>query len=281
MAIFIGQLLLLLQRLLPKRLITAIVYRIARIRLRWIKNALIRGFVRLYDVNLEEVSAAVPDDFASLNDFFIRDLVTGARPIDSSASSIVSPADGFISASGRIERNGLIQAKGRDYTLEDLLATDLADAERYCNGSFMTIYLAPHNYHRVHAPLAGELLAARFVPGALYSVSPMTVAHLRGLFTRNERLVCHFNTPSGPYAMGWTGELRPRKGNVAENIDLRASPESLTVDKGDLIGWFNMGSTIILLLPPAVCDWNAGLESGTALSMGEAIGHIASRRPEQ
>lgn len=287
MAVFIAQLFLLLQRMMPKRLITAIVHRLARIRVRLIKDFLIRSFVKFYEVNLDEVRKSAPDGFTSFNDFFTRELEHGSRPIDSSDLSIVSPADGIISAAGSIKKNAVLQAKGIDYSLEELLATDLDEAQRYYDGSFATIYLAPFNYHRVHAPLAGELVAARFVPGSLFSVNPTTVSFLRGLFTRNERLICHFRTAAGPMVLifvgalnvgsittPWTGEIRPRKGNMVENIDLQSSSQAKTVNKGDLLGWFNMGSTIILLLPPGVCDWRSGLESGEALRMGEALGRI-------
>ncbi len=287
MAVFIAQLFLLLQRMMPKRLITAIVHRLARIRVRLIKDFLIRSFVKFYEVNLDEVRKSAPDGFTSFNDFFTRELERGSRPIDSSDLSIVSPADGIISAAGSIKKNAVLQAKGIDYSLEELLATDLDEAQRYYDGSFATIYLAPFNYHRVHAPLAGELVAARFVPGSLFSVNPTTVSFIRGLFTRNERLICHFRTAAGPMVLifvgalnvgsittPWTGEIRPRKGNMVENIDLQSSSQAKTVNKGDLLGWFNMGSTIILLLPPGVCDWRSGLESGEALRMGEALGRI-------
>ncbi len=287
MAVFVSQLFLLLQHILPKRLITALVYRLARIRVRAIKDLLIRSFLKIYTVNLDEVARSVPDEFVSFNDFFIRELNSDSRPIDSSASSIVSPADGFISAVGRIEKNSVLQAKGLDYSLEELLATDLDEAQSYYDGSFATIYLAPFNYHRVHAPFAGELVAARYVPGTLFSVNQMTVSNIRGLFVRNERLICHFRTAAGPYVLilvgamnvgsittPWTGELRPRKGNIVENIDLQRATPPRSADKGDLLGWFNMGSTVILLLPPHVCEWRSGLGSGDALRMGEAIGRI-------
>jgi phosphatidylserine decarboxylase len=141
----------------------------------------------------------------------------------------------------------------------------------------------------VHAPLAGELVAARFVPGTLFSVNHSTVSYLRGLFVRNERLIFHFRAATGPFVLifvgamnvgsittPWTGEIRPRKGNVVDNIDLHASNASRSVDKGDLLGWFNMGSTVIVLAPPGVCTWKSGLQAGDSLSMGEAIGQIVA-----
>ena len=287
MAVFVSQLFSLLQRVLPKRLVTAVVYRLARIRMPAIKNMLIQSFLKIYAVDLDEVAGSVPDDFVTFNDFFIRELKSGSRPVDSSDSSIVSPADGFVGAAGYIEKNSVFQAKGLDYALEDLLATDLDEAQSYYDGSYATIYLAPFNYHRVHAPLAGELVAARFVPGTLFSVNQATVSNVRGLFVRNERLICQFRTAAGACAVifvgamsvgsittPWTDEIRPRKGNVVENFDLRNATSPTAVNKGDLLGWFNMGSTVILLLPPRACVWRSDLSSGDPLRMGEAIGQI-------
>lgn len=288
MAVFVSQIFLAFQRILPKRLLTSLVYRLTRVRVPAVKNFLIRSFLKLYPVNLDEVAETAPDDFESFNHFFTRELKTGSRPVDESSSSIVSPADGFVSAAGEIEKNAIYQAKGHDYSLEDLLATDLDEAQTYYNGAFATIYLAPFNYHRVHAPLAGELIAARLVPGSLFSVNQTTVSTLSGLFTRNERLICHFRTGIGSYVLifvgalnvgsittPWTGELRPRRGNVVHDIDLHSSRVASTVGKGELLGWFNMGSTVILLLPPGLCQWRTGLSSGDAIRMGEAIGQIA------
>jgi len=289
MALFVSQLFLLLQRVLPKRLLTALVHRLAQIRQPAVKDWFIRGFLKLYDVNLDEVSKAVPGDFVSFNDFFTRELSTGSRPIDTSPSSIVAPADGFISAIGSIDENAIFQAKGLEYSIEDLLATDLDDARSYHNGSFATIYLAPFNYHRVHAPLAGNLIAARFVPGTLFSVNQIMVSKLRGIFTRNERLVCHISTGNGRYVLifvgalnvgsittPWTGQLRPRKGSVVDNIDLQSSNLSTAVDKGDLLGWFNMGSTVIVLTQRKIYEWQSGLKSGDTVRMGESIGRITT-----
>lgn len=281
-----AQAFLLLQRLLPKYLLTALVRRLSHVRLAPVKNLLIRSFVRFYDVNVEEIAQAVPDDFEHFNAFFTRDLAAGARTIDGAPGAVVSPVDGITSAAGGIESGRLLQAKGRHYTLDDLLATDLADAALFENGEFATFYLAPYNYHRVHSPLAGEIAAARYVPGSLYSVNDWTVRSLPRLFTRNERLICHFRTAAGPMmvvlvgAMNvgsistrWTGTVRPRKSGVVD--DLRLDPEvSKSVDQGDLLGWFNMGSTVIVLLPPDACSWRDDLEPGRRVRMGEPIGRL-------
>ena len=275
-----------LQYVIPKYWMTALIWRIARIRNKRVKNFLITNFARLYNVNLDEVRLDVPNDFATFNDFFIRELADGEREIADDSDVIVSPVDGTVSVADRIRSNSIIQAKGIDYTLEDLLATDLEEAQAYLDGSFATIYLAPYNYHRVHAPLDGELLAARYVPGDLFSVNEATVSRVDGLFRRNERLVMHFETERGPAALvfvgalnvgsistPWTGEIRPRSQGVVDVLDVSGPPT--TVRRGDLLGWFNMGSTVILLLPKGVCHWDADMVPRETLRMGMAIGNLA------
>ncbi|MEX2494758.1 MAG: archaetidylserine decarboxylase [Woeseia sp.] len=282
-----SQAFLLLQRLLPQHLLMSLVGSLAGIRLAPVKNFLIRTFVSVYEVDVTEVERPVPDGFVDFNDFFTRELAGDARPIDASADSIVSPVDGIMSAAGQIESDRLFQAKGLYYSLEDLLATDLHEAACYRNGSFATMYLAPYNYHRVHSPLAGELVAARYVPGHLFSVNRSTVDLLPQLFTRNERLVCQFRSAAGPVALifvgalnvgsvstPWTGRIRPRKTGVVADLALDPASTSLDVRKGQLVGWFNMGSTVILLLPPGRCTWRDGLVSGKTLQVGEPIGRV-------
>jgi phosphatidylserine decarboxylase len=275
----------LLQHILPRHWLTAVIWRIARIRHPGFKDFLITRFTRAFDVDLDEVKLEVPGDFATFNEFFIRELADGARPIDDDSDALVSPADGTVSVAGTIRADSIFQAKGIDYSLGDLLATDLQEAEHYVDGSFATIYLAPYNYHRVHAPLAGELLAARYVPGDLFSVNEATVSRVDGLFRRNERLVMHLRTAYGPAVVilvgalnvgsistPWTGEIRPRKEGVVDELDISGYPAEL--DKGDLLGWFNMGSTVILLLPRGVCEWDDDLEPGATVRMGEEIGEL-------
>jgi phosphatidylserine decarboxylase len=240
-----ARLFVLFQRVVPQHIITAIVFRLARIRNVAIKNFFIRQFASAYKVNVEEVRKPVPDGFVDFNAFFTRELAAGVRVIDDRPGSIISPADGALSAAGVIEKNRLIQAKGMHYSLEDLLATDLPEASAFHDGRFATIYLAPFDYHRVHAPLAGSLRAIRYVPGDLFSVNATTARFVPGLFSRNERLVCHFTSDDG----------RPT-----------------TVAKGDLLGWFNMGSTVIILTPDGRTEWSEGLVTGKTLRMGEVIG---------
>ena len=274
-----------LQYLLPRRWLTSVTYRITRIRVPRSKDALIRSFVRLYDVDLDEVAADVPEDFATFNDFFTRELADGARSIADGSSIIVSPVDGTVSEAGKLTGNSILQAKGIEYTLDDLFAIDLEYARGYSNGSFATIYLAPYNYHRVHMPIDGRLVDAHYVPGDLFSVNAATASLIPGLFARNERLNLSFETDNGPATLifvgalnvgsittPWTGEIRPKRRGVVETLALGDAPRDLK--KGDLLGWFNMGSTVILLLPEGAADWSDTLSAGETVRMGQRIGTL-------
>ncbi len=278
-----ARLFVILQYILPRFLLTSLIHRLARIRTPAVKDFLISRFSRFYDVNIDDVKMNVPADFPTFNDFFIRELADGVRPIDKRSDSIVSPVDGTVSSAGTITRNNIFQAKGLDYSLEDLIAADLQNARNYVDGAFATIYLAPHNYHRVHSPIDGEVVAAHYVPGDLFSVNAATVAHVAKLFSRNERVILHFDTAQGPAALilvgalnvgsistPWSGEVRPRKHGVVETMDLSGGPSQIS--KGDLLGWFNMGSTVIILLPKGACTWSEQLAAGQTVRMGETIG---------
>lgn len=274
-----------LQYLLPKHWLTSLTHALARIRNTRVKDFLITQFVNLYKVDTDEIKLELPAEFDNFNAFFVRELKTGARVIDARPDSIVSPVDGTVSMTGKLRADSVVQAKNLDYTLDDLLATDLEEARAFIDGRFATIYLAPYNYHRVHAPLDGKLVAARYVPGDLFSVNEATVSRVRGLFRRNERLIMHFKTATGPAVLifvgalnvgsistPWTGEIRPRSAGVVDALDL--SGHDTTVRRGELLGWFNMGSTVILLLPDGVGEWDDALGPGDTVRMGEAIGTL-------
>ena len=273
------------QYLLPKFWLTSIVYRIARVRHTGFKDFLITQFVQLYGVDTSDVKLDVPGQFLNFNEFFTRELAADTRPVNTDMKALTSPVDGTVSQAGQLHGDAILQAKGIEYSLDDLLATDIDDARAYVDGSFATIYLAPYNYHRVHAPIAGTLKSASYVPGNLFSVNTATAETIRGLFRRNERLILRFSTAHGPVAVifvgalnvgsistPWSGTIRPRYSGVVETIDLGREP--VKVAKGDLLGWFNMGSTVILLLPQGVCDWHGNLSAGAVVSMGEAIGKL-------
>lgn len=283
---FIARLFVQLQKLLPQYILTSLARGLAGIRIPAVKNFFIRQFVRIYNVDVDDVLLKTPDDFPSFNDFFIRELTPGARPVSLAPEDVASPVDGTVSAAGRIQRNSLLQAKGLDYTLQDLLGTDSVEAGKYVDGAFATFYLAPYNYHRVHAPVDATLQAMRYVPGDLFSVNDATVRHLPGLFVRNERLVCHFSTETGPMLLvfvgamnvgtihtRWTGDIRPKKRGVVEAIDIRHSRVPMTVNKGDLLGWFNFGSTAIIIFPAGSTDDFTLIRARDTVRMGKTIGH--------
>ncbi len=273
------------QYLLPKYWLTAVIYRLARVAHTGTKNFLITRFVRLYDVETDDILLPLPDGFADFNEFFTRELKADARPVDENSGSIVSPVDGTVSQAGELHEAKLLQAKGIEYSLDDLLAINLAEARAFANGSFATIYLAPYNYHRVHSPIAGKLVSGSYVPGDLFSVNAATASHIRGLFRRNERLILNLETAAGPAAVifvgamnvgsittPWTGEIRPRHSGIVESIDLGG--EAINIVKGQLLGWFNMGSTVIVLLPQGAATWNSKMVAGETLRMGESIGSL-------
>lgn len=281
------RLFVLLQYCLPKYALTALVYRLTRIRHVAFKNWIIRQFVKLYDVAIDEVAGEVPDDFACFNDFFIRELAPGERQLTSDSRAVACPVDGTVSQAGRLQAGTILQAKGHNYTLKSLLATDVEDARQFADGVFATLYLAPYNYHRVHAPLDGTLVSLHYVPGTLFSVNQATATHIPELFARNERLVCRFETAAGPMLLvfvgalnvgsistPWTGEIRPRHRGLVESLPIDQSAAGSRVKMGDLLGWFNMGSTVIVVLPDA--EWHDSLRPGNTVRMGESIGTLPS-----
>ncbi|HSG58763.1 MAG TPA: archaetidylserine decarboxylase [Woeseiaceae bacterium] len=280
-----ARLFVILQYLLPKYWLTALVYRLARVRRPAVKDFLITRFVLHFDVDVEEVAREVPAGYESLNDFFTRELRDDARPVATAADAVIAPVDGTVSQAGVLTAGRLVQAKGLHYAVEDLLATDIETARSFAGGSFATIYLAPYNYHRVHSAVDGQLEALHYVPGDLFSVNEATVSRVSGLFRRNERLIMHFATPRGPVVQilvgainvgsistPWTGEIRPRKSGVVDVLEPNSAPR--TVRKGDLLGWFNMGSTVILLFPADACRWRPDLQHGEILRMGQPIGSL-------
>ena len=279
----------LLQRISPKFLLTSLAFRLTRVKTRAVKNFLIKNFVRIYEVEIDDALLSVPEEFESFNAFFTRELNPDARPISPEPGSLISPADGIVSAAGRIDGERIFQAKGLHYTLKDLLSTDTEAAEKFIGGSFITVYLAPYNYHRVHCPFDGQLVAARYVPGELFSVNAATVSLLPNLFSRNERLICHFDCDFGllvaimvgalnvgSITTPWTGEIRPASRGVTQDIDINRFGTPTTVEKGDLLGWFNMGSTVILLVPTGAQATFNNIEGGQPLRVGQSIAAVQS-----
>jgi phosphatidylserine decarboxylase len=276
-----------LQYLLPHHFISRLAYRITRSRVPLVKNALIRSFVGNFHPDMSEAEQPDPLRYESFNAFFTRALRAQARPSDPDPAVLVSPVDGAVSQIGRLDGSWLVQAKGHAYTLESLLAADLSWAARFRGGASAALYLAPFNYHRVHMPLRGALRAAWYVPGQLFSVNATTTAGVPGLFARNERVVCVFGHEAltfavvlvgallvGSIATVWHGEVTPRAVRGCADLPLDASRAALDLEKGAELGRFNMGSTVILLLPPGSSEWLPGLAPGSSVRVGQALARL-------
>ena len=276
--------------LLPHQRLSRIVRSATRVRTVWWKNLLIRVFMRHFRVDLSEAEIGYPEDFPDFNSFFTRALRPGVRHMPRETQTIACPVDGSISEFGDISDGRLIQAKGREYSLEKLLGGNTNRAEPFRNGKFITLYLSPRDYHRIHMPVAGRLRETCYVPGRLFSVAPHTTRAIPGLFTRNERLCALFDTGAGPMAMVlvgaifvscietvWEGVVNPAPGR---SLAIRHFPDSegssIVFQQGDEMGRFNMGSTVILLYGEGRVDWFEDLQAGAAVQLGDLLGRMRS-----
>lgn len=271
-----------LQRLLPQHALTNFAGLLANCRISWLKNYLIRDFLSRYAVNLAEALEPDPTQYPNFNAFFTRALAPGMRPIASGSHDIISPADGTISQIGDITQDRILQAKGHTYTCLELLGNHADLAEPFRTGSFLTVYLAPKDYHRVHIPLDGHLTHMLYIPGSLFSVNPKTAESVDSLFARNERVVACFNTAIGRVAVilvgamivgsietVWAGTVAPprRKSVQRWNYD-----HPIFLKRGDELGRFKLGSTVIVLLEGKTTTWEPGLEATHPIKMGQKIG---------
>ena len=274
-----------LQEHLPQHALSGLMHRLTRITWRPFKNTLIRGFSRLYDIDLTEAASADPDAYPNFNAFFTRALRDGARPLAPGETVIASPVDGLIGQIGAIQGTSLIQAKGRSFSLLELLGGDAALTETFAGGNYAVIYLSPRDYHRIHMPLAGALLRTGYIPGRLFSVNEATVRAVPNLYARNERLITVFDTGAGPMAVilvgaifvgsmqtVWSGVVTPPYRQVPEWH--RFGEDSVRLARGAELGRFNMGSTVILLLPAGRTAWDAGAQAGAFMRMGQALGRV-------
>jgi phosphatidylserine decarboxylase len=271
------------QHLIPKNLSSAVVYRATRSRRAWLKRSLIHWFARAYRVDLSEAAEPDLDGYATFNEFFTRALRAGARPVEGDAATLVAAADGVLTEHGTIDGDRLLQAKGLRYSLTELLGESGAAVEPLRGGSYLTIYLAPHNYHRVHAPLKATLLRSRYVPGDRFSVSRATAAAIGRLFCRNERVISWFDTAYGPMAIVLVGALNVSsistiaQGEIVSGAarEWRETPPR-ALRAGDEIGRFNMGSTVIVLLG-ARAAWRPGMAHGMTTRVGQALATLIRR----
>ncbi|MCD8522225.1 MAG: archaetidylserine decarboxylase [Saccharospirillaceae bacterium] len=270
------------QYLLPQHLLSRAVGWLASCETPWIKNPLIRAFIDQYGVNMNEAQRKTAEEFRCFNDFFTRELEDGARTIASGDEVIASPADGAVSQRGTIENGRIFQAKGQDYSLIELLGGDTQRAEPFMGGEFATIYLSPKDYHRVHMPVTGTLREMVYVPGDLFSVNKTTAEHVPRLFARNERLVAIFDTEHGPMAMVlvgamivaaietvWAGLITPPKRQL--KVTDFTHPQPVTLQKGEEMGRFLLGSTVVLCFGKDTIDWLDEFKADSPLRMGEAI----------
>jgi phosphatidylserine decarboxylase len=275
------RLFLLLQHCLPKRLIGRCVYWAVRWRFPPLKNFLISRFVRHYDIDMSEASEPNPSAYPTFNAFFTRTLKPDARAVDRDVGTVIAPADGTLTQWGSVAGGRIIQAKGLDYSVDDLLGDARPAGAKLADASFATIYLAPYNYHRVHTPIAGRLTGLNYIPGECYSVNATTAQGIENLFPRNERVVCWFEGEYGAFALVlvgafnvatmstvWTGEINAQKQSQFWSYD----DPALEFDKADQIGHFNLGSTVIMVCSGAL-RWLPSLQTDMSTRMGMALAH--------
>lgn len=275
----------LLQLVLPHHLLSRLVGYLARSEVPFVKNNFIKVFLNRFDINMSEAAQEDPYAYDNFNAFFTRALKDGARPIDSDPLSIVSPADGAISQLGPILGSDVLQAKGRHYSLYELLGGDSALAAEFTNGSFATVYLSPKDYHRVHMPFTGTLREMIYVPGRLFSVNQATTRQIADLFARNERAVCVFDTEHGPMVVilvgamivagietVFSGPVTPLARSVQRTRYALDEKGPIVLNKGDELGRFYLGSTAILLFPEGKASFNSSLAADSPVRMGEKLG---------
>jgi phosphatidylserine decarboxylase len=272
------------QYFIPKNALTTLAGFLANVTNKKVKNYIIQRFALKYQVNMSEALIEDPCAYPTFNDFFIRHLKPESRPLES--ADIISPVDGCVSEIGAIHKGQLIQAKGRDYSVKELLACSDETAEKFIDGQFATLYLAPKDYHRVHLPMDAQLLSMTYVPGALFSVQPTTARVVPKLFARNERLVISFATKAGPMMMvlvgativgaigtSWHGDLQRCKRKM--HFDYAQTPLNQARSQGDEVGYFKLGSTVILLFAEGkALHWNKQLKAGSVIRFGEELGSL-------
>lgn len=278
-----------LQWCLPTRALSRLLHALAEARAPWLKNLLIRLFVRIYRVDLREAEKPDPAAYPNFNAFFTRRLAAGVRPLPDDEDAVICPVDGRLGAVGAVRRGRLLQAKGVAYDVAELLDGREEWAAPFLAGVYATLYLAPRDYHRVHMPLSGTLRETLYVPGRLFGVNPASVRAIPRLFTRNERLVTLFDTSAGPMAavlvgafgVGgirtvWDGNVTPPHRHASRHESYPHSGHGgIRLARGDELGAFRFGSTVILLFGPGAIDWREESRAETTLHMGEILARIA------
>lgn len=274
------------QYALPKQLITRMMGWLANLQGGKLTTAVIRWFIKRYQVDMSEAKEPDPAFYATFNEFFTRALKEGVRP--SVKANWICPVDGAISQIGSIQGDQIFQAKGHSYSTQALLGGDAVLAQQFYNGHFATIYLSPRDYHRIHMPCDGKLLKMIYVPGELFSVNPVTARGVPGLFARNERVVCIFEGPHGPFAMvlvgatvvgsmatTWHGIVNPPRSKQVREWDYSA--QDIALQQGQEMGRFLLGSTIVWLTPESNLQFNSTWQPASPVRLG----HLMAQQVQQ
>jgi phosphatidylserine decarboxylase len=269
------------QKIIPQHLLTEFMGWLAKIRTPWMKNWMIQHFIKKYHVDMSAALVEDPTHYPDFNHFFIRQLKPELRPIANGETTIASPVDGMVAQIGRINKNQLLQAKAFYYNLETLLG-EAELAQQFHDGSFTTLYLAPRDYHRIHMPLSGRLVKSIYLPGKLFSVNRMTSELIPQLFTRNERLVTIFETAAGPMAVILVGAMIV--GNIqtvwmdqpvrSKKTSVTMPEKEISLQKGEELGQFTLGSTVIVLFGKNKTEWMGDLCTGSVIQFGQEMGNI-------
>jgi phosphatidylserine decarboxylase len=284
-----------LQYALPKHAISRLIGKLAAAQAGPVTTTLISLFIKQYKINMDEALHSSPTAYKTFNEFFTRPLKAGMRPIDPTQGGFVHPVDGAVSQLGDIVDDGIFQAKGHEYSLQTLLGGCEKTAEPFQSGKFATVYLAPKDYHRIHMPIKGTLSQMVYIPGDLFSVNPLTAQNVPNLFARNERVVAIFETAVGPMAMVlvgativasietiWAGTVTPPAGNKVFRWSYEVSgPNAITLDKGQEMGRFKLGSTIVACFGPEAIEFLSENQPGKVTRMGELFGHLKDHSKTQ
>lgn len=275
-----------LQYVMPKHLLSRIVGKLAAAKLGFVTTSLIKVFIKQFKIDMSEAEHESPEAYKTFNEFFTRPLKAGIRPVCEEENSLIFPVDGAISQFGKIEKDQIFQAKGHHYSAQALLGGDEELGKQFVDGDFMTIYLAPKDYHRIHMPMAGELEQMIYVPGDLFSVNPLTAENVPGLFARNERVVAIFNSPQGKFAMvlvgativasietTWAGTVTPPPGKTVRTWHYSGQDATThQFEKAEEMGRFKLGSTVVMLFEKDMLEFldaNAGDVTRLGVKCGE------------
>ncbi len=276
-----------LQKIIPQHGLSRLLGFLANCRAGFITRFAIRLYIKCYQVNMQEAQEPDYKKYQSFNDFFTRAIAPAARPLTNDQNALLCPVDGCISELGKIQRKKLLQAKGVDYDLTALLGGSEALSEWFVDGEFMTIYLSPRDYHRIHMPITGKLTQMIHVPGKLFSVNPYTVNNVPQLFARNERVINLFDTDIGPVAMiavgavivgsvatTWHGVVTPPTAKTIQCWDY--AEQNIFLKRADEMGRFLLGSTVIMLFPKNTIHFDERLQANVPVKFGERLGEVVT-----